>query len=149
LHASKLVKTSAFSSYAGVYAITTKINKKPWLIRQALLLLNDDRIFVSLGEIKRFIIIHDTTCYVYLEETSLKPLYVIDLQNYKCIVETNIDNPNCAIVSPDVNSCHENTITLTSLLLVNAKSGSAEFQFVFEDDTDVDSFLKNVNVCSK
>lgn len=147
LHASKLIKTSAYSGYVGVYAMSTKKKKYPWILRQALLLVNDDRIFLSYGEVKRFLIVHGNTCYVYLEETSQKPLYIINLRNYKSMLENDNNhlNPNCAIVSPD----HHNTVTLNNVVLINVNGEDNDFQLVFENDNDVDSFLKNDYLCSK
>merc|ERR1711862_843328 len=91
LSASEIIKHSSFNAYAAIYAPTKKKKRYPWFIRQVLLQINDDRNFISYGEIKRFLIIHEKICYVYLEKISQKPLYIIPLEKYKYVLEEKKD----------------------------------------------------------
>jgi hypothetical protein len=98
-----------------------------------------DRDFVSFGEIKRYIMLQNTTCFVYNSRDDLQPLYVISLHDLYAIQEDPMHmDPFSITVSPLPGSL-QSPPNLVTILLKYVKDNSQAYQFTF--DTDDDSSL--------
>ncbi len=94
-------------------------------------MLYDDRDFVAYGEIERFIVIQDNTCFVYTESSDPSPLYTIPIESLKPVREDPL-NPHkrSLTVRPKPNSSLQGSELETILLLDD--NDKLAFQFTFD-----------------
>eukprot|EP00551_Chaetoceros_affinis_P002357 CAMPEP_0203636360 /NCGR_PEP_ID=MMETSP0088-20131115/2914_1 /ASSEMBLY_ACC=CAM_ASM_001087 /TAXON_ID=426623 /ORGANISM="Chaetoceros affinis, Strain CCMP159" /LENGTH=241 /DNA_ID=CAMNT_0050490471 /DNA_START=62 /DNA_END=787 /DNA_ORIENTATION=- len=106
--------------------------------RQCLPFLYDERDFVSYGEISRYIVLKDTFCFVYGEQTDPNPLYIVPIDSLNAVVEDpKKPHKRSITVSPMANTNLQGD-TLETVLLLDVR-GSLAYQFTFDttDDEDV------------
>lgn len=96
----------------------------------------EERDFVAYGEIKKFCLVQDTSCFIFLEDTSEEPLYAVDLTRFRPLQEDpNDPDPLSVTISPVANTNHPRPEMVT-ILLKDKKNGSQAYQFTFDTQND-------------
>jgi hypothetical protein len=98
--------------------------------------LLDERSCVSFGEVKRYIVVVDGSCYIFADETDPSPLYSIELTNLHAVKEdANKPHFRSHTVSPEANTglpkANQSRETLETVLLFD-KKGKIVFQLTFD-----------------
>lgn len=108
------------------------------ILKRMLPLFFDERDFVSYGESLRFIVFRDTTCFVYLEDTSPSPLYTIEMEpTFKASIE---DPKKPDKYSVTISPYGNNNITSPNFetILLKNKKKKIIFQFTVDVKNDKD-----------
>ena len=105
-------------------------------LRRCLPLLYDERDFVSMGEVLRFVFVKANVIFIYGQETDPSPLYAIPLESVTALQEDpkNPDKDSFTI-SPRVNT-NETGHNLVTILLKDKKTGKQAYQFTFDTSND-------------
>ncbi len=94
-------------------------------------MLYDDRDFVAYGEIERYVVVQDNTCFVYTESTDPSPLYTIPIESLKAVREDpRKPHKRSLTVRPKPNSSLQGCGLETILLLDD--NDKLAFQFTFD-----------------
>jgi hypothetical protein len=98
----------------------------PWCFRE--------RDFVSFGEIKRYAVIKNDCCFIFIDENELQPLYAIPLHQMTTIVEDPKNPDKCSVtISPT--SVKTSNYDFVTVLLKDDRGGLA-YQFTFDKSND-------------
>lgn len=105
-------------------------------IQRILPCIFDERDYVSYGEVKKYVLIVEGSCFIYKDHTDAHPLYAIDLTKTKPIVDDRIrPDPESATISPlpneNLQPVHMKTINLK--YISNMKQA---YQFTFDTKND-------------
>lgn len=105
-------------------------------LRKCFPFLFDERDFISMGEVLRYVFVKANCIFVYGQETDPSPLYAIQLETVRAIEEDpkNPDN-NSFTISPRIKT-NETGESLVTILLKDRKSGKQAYQFTFDTTSD-------------
>jgi hypothetical protein len=112
----------------------------------------DERDFVSMGEVTRYVFVKGNVIFVYGQETDPSPLYAIPLETVEAFKEDpkNLDK-NSVTISPRVNT-NEARENLVTILLRDRTTRRHVYQFTFnvsDDKSVAKRFLDLVNFVGK
>jgi hypothetical protein len=112
----------------------------------------DERDFVSMGEVARYVFVKGNCIFVYGQETDPSPLYAIPLESVQAVQE-NPKKPDkhSVTISPRVNTnnARENLVTI---LLSDRATQKHAYQFTFDvshDKSIAKRFLDLINFVGK
>ena len=112
----------------------------------------DERDFVAMGEVTRYVFIKGNCVFVYGQETDPSPLYAIPLETVRAIQEDpKKPDKSSVTISPRVNS-NEARASLVTILLKYRNTGKQAYQFTFDTSSDKSvpkRFLDHVNFVAK
>ena len=145
LSVESLRKSCDFCSYAAVLqGPPNKDCLKRWFPR-----CFDERDFVAYGEIKKYCLVQNTSCFIFLEDTSEEPLYAVDLTKFKPFQEDpNDPDPLSVTISPVPNTNRPRPEMVT-ILLKDKKNGSQAYQFTFDTQNDAGLAKRFLDVVSR
>lgn len=124
---------ATFESYAAILRGAPEKN----ILKVCLPCLYDERDFVSFGEVKKYCLIKGSTCFVFLQDTDLAPLYAIPLDEvYPVQEDPNHPDPASITVSPmpGTNKPRKSVVTI---MLKYRRDDSQAYQFTFDTEQDV------------
>lgn len=121
------------ADFESIVAVLRGAPQKTFL-RRYLPLCFDERDFVSFGEVKRFVVIKGSCCFVFTEETDVKPLYAIPLDEVRPIMEDR-NKPDKASVTISPTSSKGTSADLATVLL-KYNNGTHAYQFTFDTSSD-------------
>jgi hypothetical protein len=126
---------ATFESYAAILRGAPEKN----FLKVCLPCIYDERDFVTFGEVKKYCLIKGSTCFIFLQDTDLAPLYAIPLDEVYAIQEDpSHPDPASITVSP-VPGTNKSRQTMVTIMLKYRKDDSQAYQFTF--DTEQDSSL--------
>lgn len=148
-----------FEGSAGVTKgmIINAVRKCTLVLSKVLPAIYDQRDFVSLGEIMRYIVVKDDVLFVYAEKTDPSYLYTVPLGSLKCVKEDpKKPHKRSVTVSPGYGSgIDRQDANLETALLLDAKD-KLVLQIVFNrngDTTDITNrfiaAVENINIAEK
>jgi hypothetical protein len=112
----------------------------------------DERDFVAMGEVTRYVFIKGNCIFVYGQDTDPSPLYAIPLETVRAIQEDpKKPDKHSVTISPRVNT-NEARQNLVTILLKYRNSGKQAYQFTFDTMSDksvAKRFLDHVNFVAK
>lgn len=94
----------------------------------------DERDFIAFGEVKRFVVIKGTSCFVFTEATETQPLYAIPLDDVLPVME-DPKKPDKFSVTISPTSAKTQNADLVTVLL-KYQDGSHAYQFTFDTSKD-------------
>jgi hypothetical protein len=110
-------------------------------LKRWLPLLYEERDFIAMGEVNRFVFVKGNCIFVYGQQTDPSPLYVIQLETVIAMKEdANKPDKYSYTISPRVNT-NEARENLVTILLKDRKTGKQAYQVTF-DTTDDKSVAK-------
>jgi len=96
----------------------------------------NERDFVAYGEVKKFVLIKGSSCFVYGDEHDGSPLYAIPLNEFDAVQEDpNRLDPASVTISPRPGD-HKPRKGFVTVLLKNRKDGSQAYQLTFDTNSD-------------
>lgn len=110
--------------------------------------LYDERDFVAYGEVKKYILVKDGLCYVYIAETDPKPLYAIELHSLFAVLEDRARPEKGSVTISPMPNTNLPRETMKTILLKSRRTGKQVYQFTFDtehDPTLAQVFLDLVN----
>lgn len=124
--------TLDFEAYAAVIQGPPQKN----IVRRCLPCIFDERDFIAYGEVKYFVAVWEQFCFVYAEESSQQPYFVVDLTLYVAVQEDpSKPDPKSYTVSPEPDT-NKPRPTMITILLKSKKDFSQAYQFSFETKDD-------------
>ena len=122
-----------FEAYAAVIQGPAQKN----VARRWLPCIFDERDFVAYGLVKYFVAVWGQSCFVYAEETSLKPYFAVDLALYDASQEDpDKPDPNSHTISPAPGTNKPRPTMITILLKSKSRPHSLAYQFTFDTEND-------------
>jgi hypothetical protein len=104
-------------------------------------MLYEERDFIAMGEVSRFVFVKGNCIFVYGQQTDPSPLYAIQLETVIAMKEDpNKPDKHSYTISPRVNT-NEARENLVTILLKDRKTGKQAYQVTF-DTTDDKSVAK-------
>ena len=135
---------TAFESEAGV--IKGRATKD--ILKRCLPFFYDERDFVSYGEIRRFLFIRGNCIFVYGEKSDPRPLYVIEMQNFRAEIEDRMKPDKYSFtVSPQAGT-NLSGPEFTTVLLKDKHSGKLSYQITFDTSNDKSLIKRFMDVFS-
>jgi hypothetical protein len=123
----------AFESYAAILRGAPEKN----FLKVCLPCIYDERDFVAYGEVKKYCLIKSSTCFVFLQNTDLAPLYAIPLDEVYAVQEDpNHPDPASITVSPVPNT-NKPRKSVVTIMLKYTRDDSQAYQFTFDTEQDV------------
>jgi hypothetical protein len=117
-----------FESYAAVLRGASDKN----FLQVCLPCIYDERDFVTFGEVKKYCLIKGSSCFIYMQDTDMQPLYAIELEDVYPVVENpNLMDPWSVTVSPMPNTNKPRKEMITVLLKYRSNHQQA-YQFTFD-----------------
>jgi len=141
-------KGSDFESYAAVLRGAPGKN----FLQIILPFIFDERDFVTFGEVKKYVLIKGTSCFVYTEEHDPSPVYAIPLHELYPIQEDPKNPDKGSVTISPVANTNKPPDYLTTILLKYKKNNAQAYQFTFdtsEDRTVAKRFYDVVENCGK
>lgn len=121
-----------FESPAGVIKGCVQRN----FLRRCLPFFYEERDFVAMGEIQRFVFVKGDCIFVYGQETDPSPFYAIQLETITAMLEDpRKPDKDSFTISPRVNT-NEARENLATILLKDRKSGKLAYQITFDTTND-------------
>ena len=141
-------KTGA--DFEGVAAVVKGANTKKSCLAALLTPCFKERDFIAFGEVKRFAVIKNDCCFIFIDENELQPLYAIPLNKMTTLLEDPKNPDKCSVtISPtSVKTSNSDFVTV----LLKDDSGSLAYQFTFDkskDRTIAKRFCDVVSAASK
>jgi len=133
-----------FESEAGVI----KGGVKKDILKKVLPFFFDERDFVSYGEVRRYIFVRGPYIFVYCEKSDPKPLYVIEIQKLRAMIEdpANPDKYSFTI-SPQAGT-NTSDSSFVTVLLKDKHSKKQLFQITFDTRTNKSLIKRFMDVLS-
>jgi hypothetical protein len=123
---------ATFESYAAILRGAPEKN----ILKVCLPCIYDERDFVSFGEVKKYCVIKGSTCFIFLQDTDLAPLYAIPLDEVYALQEDpNHPDPGSITVSP-VPGTNKPRATVITIMLKYKRDDSQAYQFTFDTEQD-------------
>jgi hypothetical protein len=123
---------ATFESYAAVLRGAPEKN----FLKVCIPCIYDGRDFVSFGEVKKYCLIKGATCFIFLENTDLAPLYAIPLDEvYPVQEDPNHPDPASITVSP-VPGTNKPRKAVVTIMLKYRRDDSQAYQFTFDTEQD-------------
>jgi hypothetical protein len=124
---------ATFESYAAILRGAPEKN----ILKVCLPCIYDERDFVAFGEVKKYCVIKGSTCFIFLEDTDLAPLYAIPIDEVYAVQEDpNHPDPASITVSP-VPGTNKPRKTVVTIMLKYKRDDSQAYQFTFDTEQDV------------
>lgn len=105
------------------------------ILQRVLPFMYDERDFVSFGEVKKFFMVKNGTCFVYNDKSDPSPLYAFSMETVHAILE-DPKKPDKGGVTispiPNTNLPRESMVTV---LLKHRSNRKQAFQFTFDTDS--------------
>ena len=147
----KLLRSNGGGSDLESYAAVIRGRAHKNFLQVCLPCLYDERDFVAYGEVKYYVMVVNGLCYVYISETDPSPLYAIDLDQYRAVMEDpKKPEKGSYTISPQPNTNLPRD-TMKTILLKDKKTNQQAFQFTFDTthQADLDNmFYELVEQCS-
>jgi len=147
----KLLRSNGGGSDMESYAAVIRGRAQKNFLQICLPCLYDERDFVAYGEVKYYVMVLGGLCYVYISETDPSPLYAIELDRYRAVMEDpRKPEKGSYTISPQPNTNLPRD-TMKTVLLKDKKSNKQAFQFTFDTarQADLDKmFYDLVEQCS-
>jgi hypothetical protein len=123
---------AAFESYAAILRGAPEKN----FLKVCLPCIYDERDFVTFGEVKKYCLIKGSTCFVFLQDTDLAPLYAIPLDEvYPVQEDPHHPDPTSVTVSPVPNT-NKPRKSVVTIMLKYRRDDSQAYQFTFDTEQD-------------
>ncbi len=121
-----------FESEAGVI----KGGVKKDILKKVLPFFFDERDFVSYGEVRRYIFVRGPYIFVYGEKSDPKPLYVIEIQQLRAVIENPAKPDKYSFtISPQAGT-NVSDSSFVTILLKDKHSGKQLYQITFDTRND-------------
>lgn len=105
-------------------------------LRRALPVFFDERDFVSMGEVMRFILVKGNCLFVFGQETDPSPLYAVQLETLRVLQEDpRKPDKESFTISPRIDS-NEARKELVTILLKDKTTGKQRYQITFDTKED-------------
>jgi hypothetical protein len=123
---------ATFESYAAILRGAPEKN----FLKVCLPCIYDERDFVTFGEVKKYCLIKGATCFIFLQNTDLAPLYALPLDEvYPVQEDPNHPDPASITVSPVPNT-NKPRKTVVTIMLKYRRDDSQAYQFTFDIEQD-------------
>jgi hypothetical protein len=123
---------ATFETYAAILRGAPEKN----FLKVCLPCIYDERDFVTFGEVKKYCLIKGSTCFIFLQDTDLAPLYAIPLDEVYAVQEDpNHPDPASITVSP-VPGTNKPRKCVITVMLKYRRDHSQAYQFTFDTEQD-------------
>jgi hypothetical protein len=146
----KSLRKKQGSDFEGVAAVVKLTKPKTSCLAALLPSFLKERDFIAFGEVKRFAVIKNNCCFIFIDENELQPLYAIQLNDMTTVLEDprNPEKYSVTISPTSVKTSNSDFVTI----LLKDDNGDPVYQFTFDkskDKTIAKRFCAVVSAASK